>query len=262
MGNDSDKRDTDDCKAESVTVTVVKRPPVAVAGPDLPTSSATINIGATVTFDGHLSYDPDAGDGKRLVKPATEQTIKAQTESPSETRKLEREHAIADATPQGETISEKQDAVEPKPDLSESAAQRVDKTPQDVTMQLSKSEPAPSKSEPIPPESVAETGALKEAHDFFEQGGDRQATKILCNSAVVALATKHEVTIASRATHWERYYALEAAAPEVQAPLRTLTVVYELVNYAGRALTEEQRNAALDAFRAIKAHVGSVEVSA
>jgi hypothetical protein len=49
--------------------------------------------------------------------------------------------------------------------------------------------------------------------------------------------------------------------PDVQAPLRTLTLVYERANYAGKALTDEQRNAALEAFRAIKAHVEGAKES-
>jgi hypothetical protein len=66
---------------------------------------------------------------------------------------------------------------------------------------------------------------------------------------------------APSATHWEKYYAIEAAVPDVQAPLRTLTLVYERANYAGKALTDEQRNAALEAFRAIKAHVEGAKES-
>jgi hypothetical protein len=102
---------------------------------------------------------------------------------------------------------------------------------------------------------------LKQARDFFEQGNDRQAVNALYNAALTALATTHEVKIASSATHWENYHAVQAAVPDVQAPLRTLTVVYERANYAGKALTDEQRNAALEAFRAIKAHVEGVKES-
>jgi hypothetical protein len=114
--------------------------------------------------------------------------------------------------------------------------------------------PQPSESEEPPAESVAETGVLKQARDFFEQGNDRQAVNALYNAALTALATTHEVKIAPSATHWEKYYAVAAAVPDVQAPLRTLTVVYERANYAGKTLTDEQRNAALEAFRAIQAH--------
>jgi len=120
-------------------------------------------------------------------------------------------------------------------------------------------EPQPSESEEQ--ESVAETGLLKEAHDLFEHGNDRQAVNALYDAALTALATTHELTISPSATHWEKYYAVKAAVPDVQAPLRTLTVVYERANYAGKALTDEQRNAALEAFRAIQAHVEGAQES-
>jgi hypothetical protein len=55
---------------------------------------------------------------------------------------------------------------------------------------------------------------------------------------------------------------VEVAVSDVQAPLRTLTIVYERANYAGKTLTDEQRNAALEAFRAIKAHVEGVKEGA
>jgi hypothetical protein len=123
-------------------------------------------------------------------------------------------------------------------------------------------EPQPPEPEEKPPESVAETGPLKEAHDFFEHGNDREAVNALYDAALTALATTHELTIAPSATHWEKYYAIEAAVPDVQAPLRTLTLVYERANYAGKTLTDEQRNAALEAFRAITAHVEAVKDNA
>jgi hypothetical protein len=129
---------------------------------------------------------------------------------------------------------------------AERVAPPVDEEPQAA-------EPQPSESEEQ--ESVAETGLLKDAHDLFEHGNDRQAVNALYAAALTALATTHELTIAPSATHWEKYYAVKAAVPDVQAPLRTLTVVYERANYAGKALTDEQRNAALEAFRAIQAHV-------
>jgi hypothetical protein len=116
-------------------------------------------------------------------------------------------------------------------------------------------EPQVLESEETPPESIAETGLLKQARDFFEQDNDRQAGNLLYDTALMALATTYEVKIASSATHWEKYYAVEAAVPDVQAPLRTLTLVYERVNFAGKTLTDEQRNAALEAFRAITAHL-------
>jgi hypothetical protein len=114
--------------------------------------------------------------------------------------------------------------------------------------------------EPESAVSVAETGVLRRARDFFEQGNNRQAVNMLYDAAILDLVTTHHVTIASHATHWEKYHAIEGAVPEIQKPLRALTVVYELANYAGKALTEEQRNAAIDAFRAIKPHVKSASV--
>jgi hypothetical protein len=145
------------------------------------------------------------------------------------------------------TDEEPQEAIEPA--LSaESAALPVDETQQDVAVQPP---------EPEAPESVAETGVLKQAHEFFERGSDKQAVNMLYDAAILDVATTHEVTIASHATHWEKYHTIEAAVPEIQEPLLKLTTIYERANYSGRALTEEQQNAALDAFRAIKAHLES-----
>jgi hypothetical protein len=149
-----------------------------------------------------------------------------------------------------------QETPELEPALpAERAAPLVDETPQAA-------EPQPSESEEKPPESVAETGVLKQARDFFEQRNDQQAVNALYDAALTALATTHEVTIASSATHWEKYYAVEAAVPDVQAPLRTLTLAYERANFSGKTLTDEQRNAALEAVRAITAHVESAKESA
>jgi hypothetical protein len=140
-----------------------------------------------------------------------------------------------------------QEAIEPVLP-AESAAPLVDETQQDVPMQPP---------EPEAPESVAETGVLKQAHEFFEQGSDKKAVNMLYDAAIIDVATTQGVTIASHATHWEKFHTIEAAVPEIQEPLLKLTTIYELANYSGRALTEEQRNAAVDAFRAIKAHVES-----
>ena len=138
-----------------------------------------------------------------------------------------------------------QEAIEPALP-AESAAPLVDETQQDVPMQPP---------EPEAPESVAETGVLKQAHEFFEQDSDKKAVNVLYDAAIIDVATTHEVTITSHATHWEKYHAFEAAVPEIQEPLLKLTTIYELTNYSGRVLTDEQRNAAVDAFRAIKAHL-------
>ncbi len=137
---------------------------------------------------------------------------------------------------------------------AERAAPLLDEEPQAAEQRAASQE--------TPPESVAETGVLKQARDFFEQGNDRQAVNALYNAALTALATTHEVTIAPSATHWEKYHAVEVAVSDVQAPLRTLTIVYERANYAGKTLTDEQRNAALEAFRAIKALVEGVKEGA
>ncbi len=145
------------------------------------------------------------------------------------------------------TDEEPQEAIEPALP-AESAALPVDETPQDVAVQPPELEA---------PESVAETGVLKQAHEFFERGSDKQAVNMLYDAAIMDVATTHEVTIASHATHWEKYHTIEAAVPEIQEPLLKLTTIYERANYSGRALTEEQRNAAVDAFRAIKAHLES-----
>ncbi len=80
---------------------------------------------------------------------------------------------------------------------------------------------------------------------------------MLYDAAIIDLATTHEVTIASHTTYWEKYRAVEAVVPEIKEPLRTLTGIYELANYAGKALTEDQRNAAIDAFRTIKTYLES-----
>jgi hypothetical protein len=184
---------------------------------------------------------------KWRAKPAAKATAQAES-SLTEAPPSEQGHAVVSETPKGDTtIEEPQEAIEPALP-AESAAPLVDETQQDVAMQPP---------EPEAPESVAETGVLKQAHEFFERGSDKQAVNMLYDAAIMDVATTHEVTIASHATHWEKYHTVEAAVPEIQEPLLKLTTIYERANYSGRALTEEQRNAAVDAFRAIKAHVES-----
>lgn len=173
----------------------------------------------------------------RWAKPAVEGQAPETEPTASEVRDLVQEQPVADVTPK--------EALDPAVP-AEIAAPLVDETQREGV-----TEPP----EPEVPESAANTGVLKQAHDFFEHGNDRQAVNMLYDATLLDIATTHKVTIASHATHWETFYAIEAAVPEVQAPLRTLTVVYELVNYAGKALTEEQRNAAVDAFGAIKEHL-------
>jgi hypothetical protein len=140
---------------------------------------------------------------------------------------------------------EPQAAIEPAVP-AESASPPVDETQRDAVMQPP---------QPEAPESVAETGVLNRAHDFFERGSDKQAVNMLYDAAIIDVATTREVAIASHATYWEKYHAFEAAVPEIQEPLLKLTTIYELANYSGKTLTKEHRNAAFDAFRVIKAHV-------
>jgi hypothetical protein len=194
--------------------------------------------------------------GRRHAKPV-EQTTSGPAVAPLPEASAQNEQELAGLTPAADAAAEVSppEAPELAPAVpAERASPLVDEEPQ-------AEEPQPSESEEAPPESVAETGVLKQARDFFEHGNDRQAVNALYDAALTSLATTHEVKIASSMTHWEKYYAVEAAVPDVQAPLRTLTLVYERANYAGKALTDEQRNAALEGFRAIKAHVEAVKGS-
>ena len=184
---------------------------------------------------------------KWRAKPSVKATAQAES-SLTEAPPSEQGHAVVSETPQGDTTKE-----EPQKGLgsvvpAESAAPPVDETQRDAAIQPP---------EPEAPESVAETGVLKQAHEFFERGSDKQAVNMLYDAAIMDVATTREVPIASHTTHWEKYNTVEAAVPEIQEPLLKLTTIYELANYSGRALTEEQRNAAVDAFRAIKAHLES-----
>lgn len=193
---------------------------------------------------------------RRRVKPA-EQTASGPAEASLPEASAQKQQELARITPAVDAAAKvsPHEASELEPALpAERASPLLDEEPQAAEQQRAESEEAPA-------ESVAETGVLKQARDFFEQGNDRQAVNALYNAALTALATTHEVKIAPSATHWEKYYAVAAAVPDVQAPLRTLTLVYERANYAGKTLTDEQRNAALEAFRAIKAHVEGVKES-
>jgi hypothetical protein len=190
----------------------------------------------------------------RARRRPAEQTVSTPAEaSRPEASAQNQQELVGGITPAADAMAETRPEEAPEPALpAEREAPPVDEEPQ---------EPQPPEPEEKPPESVAETGPLKEAHDFFEHGNDREAVNALYDAALTVLATTHELTIAPSATHWEKYYAIEAAVPDVQAPLRTLTLVYERANYAGKALTDEQRNAALEAFRAIKAHVEGAKES-
>ena len=187
--------------------------------------------------------------GRRHAKPV-EHTTSGPAGAPLPEASAQNEHELTGLTPTADAAAE----VSP-PEAPELAPGE----PAERTSPLVDEEPQASESEEAPPESVAETGVLKQARDFFEHGNDRQAVNALYDAALTALATTHEVTIASSATHWENYYAVAAVVPDVQVPLRTLTVVYERANYARKTLTDEQRNAALEAFRAIAAHVEGVK---
>ena len=187
--------------------------------------------------------------GRRHAKPV-EHTTSGPAGAPLPEASAQNEHELTGLTPTADAAAE----VSP-PEAPELAPGE----PAERTSPLVGEEPQAPESEEAPPESVAESGVLKQARDFFEHGNDRQAVNALYDAALTALATTHEVTIASSATHWENYYAVAAVVPDVQVPLRTLTVVYERANYARKTLTDEQRNAALEAFRAIAAHVEGVK---
>jgi hypothetical protein len=95
---------------------------------------------------------------------------------------------------------------------------------------------------------------LKHTSDFFEQDDERRKVNELFDAAVNDLTTTHELALPSRATHWEKYYVIEAAVPEVKEAMRTLTVAW-CTNYRGKRLNDRQQNAVIDAFRTIQAHV-------
>ena len=203
---------------------------------------------ATATVTDNDNAQTSASQSFTIAK--IDPTVSLSYESPiSEARAPEQEEAVAHAPLYGDTTAEEppNEALE-LPSQSESTDPLVDNT------QL---EGATQPPEPELPESVTETGVLKQARDFFERGNDQQAIRMLYDAIAIDVATTHEVTIASHATPWEKYHAFEAAAPEIQEPLLKLTTIYELVNYSSRALTDEQRNAAVDAFRAIKASLES-----
>ncbi|MGZ4943214.1 MAG: DUF4129 domain-containing protein [Halobacteriota archaeon] len=191
--------------------------------------------------------------GKSRASPAAKEMAKGNATPPlSEASTLKQGHAVADASLQGDKTAEEppQEALEPA--LSAKGAEPpVDETPHETATQLPESEQPQG----------ADTGVLKQALEFFEQGNDRQGVNMLYDAAIIGLATTHDVTIASHTTYWEKYRAIEAVVPEIKQPLRTLTGIYELANYAGKALTEDQRNAAIDAFRTIKAYLESANTN-
>src|SRR5659263_666891 len=126
--------------------------------------------------------------GKLRAKPAAEERARERAEFPSsEARTLEEGPAVVPATPPGEKTAEKppQETLEPALH-TKSAESPVDETPLEEATQ--------------PPESAptegAETGVIKQAQDFFEQGNDQQAVNMLYDAVILDVATTHEITIA------------------------------------------------------------------
>jgi len=116
--------------------------------------------------------------------------------------------------------------------------------------------PAPAaKAEPV----IDWNAARDRARDAFGQGDDELATTTLFDAAVASLSATAHVRIAAQMTHSEKSWALQAALPDASAPLRELTIAYELVNYGGRSLTQVQRDAALSTFESLRGHVKSAE---
>ena len=111
--------------------------------------------------------------------------------------------------------------------------------------------PSVSEAESADLKDAGDMPALKQARELFEQGNDRQATAALYGAALALLASRAGVTLAPHMTHWEHYAVIEAAIPEVREPLRTLTIAFERTHYGGKSLTDAQREAAINAFRAI-----------
>jgi len=110
---------------------------------------------------------------------------------------------------------------------------------------------------PIPPTEAPPTAAepvsawnaaLEQARNAFRQGDDKLAIATLFDTAVASLSAAAHVRLAVHMTHSEKSWAIQAALPGVKVALRELTNAYELVNYGDRSLTQEQRDAALNAF--------------
>ena len=100
----------------------------------------------------------------------------------------------------------------------------------------------------------AATTELPQLSNYFEHVDERSKINELFDAAVNDLVATHEVAMPTRATHWEKYYAIEAAVPEVKEAMRTLTVAW-CTNYRGKRLNNRQRDAVIEAFRTIQAHV-------
>jgi hypothetical protein len=98
-----------------------------------------------------------------------------------------------------------------------------------------------------------------QAHDAFRRGDDELATATLFDAAVASLSATAHVRLAAHMTHWEKFWAIQAAVPDAREPLRQLTTAYELANYGGRTLTLAQRDAAISAFDSLRRHVNRAE---
>ena len=85
------------------------------------------------------------------------------------------------------------------------------------------------------------------------------ATTTLFDAAVTSLSATAHVRLAAHMTHWEKFWAIQAAVPDAREPLRQLTIAYELANYGGRTLTLAQRDAAISAFDSLRRHVNRAE---
>ena len=110
------------------------------------------------------------------------------------------------------------------------------------------------------PEQVIDWNAVREqARGAFIRGDDEAATITLFDAAVGALSASANVRLAAHMTHWEKFWALQAAKPDASAPLRELTTAYELINYGDRSLTQEQRDAAIRAFESVRGLAKSAE---
>jgi hypothetical protein len=80
------------------------------------------------------------------------------------------------------------------------------------------------------------------------QGNDRADVNALYEAALASLLGVHALILKPDLTHLEKYRVVEVAMPEAREPVRTLTSLYQLVNYSGKRLRTEQRNAAISAF--------------
>jgi hypothetical protein len=107
----------------------------------------------------------------------------------------------------------------------------------------------------------AATVELPQISNFFEQVDERSTVNELFDTAINDLVATHDVAMPARATHWEKYYAIEAAVPEVKDAMHTLTVAW-CTNYRGKRLNNRQRDAVIEAFRTVEAHVNSFKGSA